>query len=77
MTEAKPAQSPETVRFYELMRFFAIKGGCCLTCSMDFAVAVVEKEAGREWKTQDCFAPERKCKERARQAWAQVPKRKG
>jgi hypothetical protein len=80
-TEAAPeigGPHPEqSKRFWELLYFFTKKAGCCMMCGMDFAIAVIEKEAGRTWVVQECFAPERKCKERAREAWKLLPKATG
>ena len=69
------SESDDTARFGALRRFLRSEG-CCTPCSIAFAIAAVEREAGRKWEPfHKCQVPERDCKGRAAIAWPRRPKR--
>lgn len=70
----------DAARFYDLVRWFRSIGVCFL-CGMDGAIAMVEREAGREWKPADTRACEerdrsgRTCRDLAELCWKERPAR--
>lgn len=70
----------DAARFYTLLRWFASIGVCWL-CSMDFAIATVEHESGRQWKDETGRKCEHKdrhgraCRSIGELHWAERPQR--
>ena len=69
----READAARLVRLFEL-RYWLRGIGCCWRCSLRYALAQVEREAGAKFDPGgECAEPENDCKAKARAQWSSMP----